>query len=99
MEELKLVLETVQALANSGESIAVWWLVLHYGVKVLWIIGSTAFGICAAYFVTKAIRCVSECAGVCYKLAAILDVPGFDPDYSSKRELLIQKVIALKNAK
>jgi hypothetical protein len=35
IEQLKLILETVQGIAGDAKTTAIWWMALHYGLHIL----------------------------------------------------------------
>jgi hypothetical protein len=35
IEQLKLILETVQGITGDAKSAAIWWMALHYGLQIL----------------------------------------------------------------
>lgn len=60
IEELKLILETINSVSQDASTAAIWWMALHYGSMVLgWILfASTVFGV--VYAVTRLITSQSE---------------------------------------
>ena len=47
IEELKLILETINSVSHDASTAAIWWMALHYGSMVFgWILfASTVFGV------------------------------------------------------
>jgi hypothetical protein len=56
IEQLKLILETLQHTADGAKSFGVWWIALHYGVKALHLLCLVAGAWAIAWAIVKSVQ-------------------------------------------
>lgn len=98
IESLKLVLDALKGLSDGTSTAVTWWIVAHYGTRVLGflIVGSVI--VVAAVLVARAVAHVWHAAALCSELALITGVEGFDCWFGPDRHRLKDRIISLIEA-
>ena len=98
MEELKMVLSVLSGVAEGATELTKWWLILHYGTKVLIIMAWFCVGFTAVFFLGKALLLNNRADSCAREIARLVGVHGFDTWYHPDRERLYNAVAALSTA-
>lgn len=59
-EELKMVLDTINAVSGNASSAAVWWMALHYGTKITGILAAATTVVWIASAIIRAFAATNE---------------------------------------
>lgn len=62
MEELKLILETIKTISGDASTVAIWWVVLHYGVGILKVLATAGAVVGVVYLVVRGFISTSDWA-------------------------------------
>ena len=79
IEELKLVLQTIQGISGDASSAAIVWMALHYGTQVLGVIATAGTLLGGIYVVAQAFLGQSEWAELAKRVCSAY---GCDDDYT-----------------
>jgi hypothetical protein len=93
VEEMALIAQAIAEVSAVGGDVAMWWIVMHYGVKVT-LAGFTLAGVVALiYFVTRLIYKVSACVQCVHALHKL-----YVPHTSELYEVLPHHIHTLHDA-
>lgn len=95
-DELKMVFETIKSVSGDASSAAIWWIALHYGVKLaMGVLIAATVGV-VAYMVIRLIANVNSGAREMTSLAAFLGVTDYDAWYGPDRRRMWAALTELK---
>lgn len=92
MEQLKLILATLRDITGDAGHAAVWWMAMHYGVKVLTMLLIAGVIITALVLLIRVVRASSDADRLCRELARKLGVESFDTWYAPDRKALLKAI-------
>ena len=98
MDELKMILDTVIQLAATGGNVAIWWLVLHYGVKILLILAGFGAVVASVWLIVSCVNKHSIGVRSVKAIARAVDesIIIYDPLDTSDLNTILRAIDALK---
>lgn len=95
IEQLKLILEMLKGTTEEAAKFGTWWIVLHYGLEVLKVLGFVSVAITVPVVGFYMLRQASSADRLCRDIACELGVKNFDtwhgPDRARLREAIVKR--------
>lgn len=92
MEQLKLVLAALRDITGDAGHAALWWMAMHYGVKVLSMVLTAAVIVVVIVLLARYARGWCDADSLCRSLASRLGVADFDTWYAPDRKRLLAAI-------
>jgi hypothetical protein len=96
IEELKLVLETVQGIANGATSVAIWYFVLTYGLSFLSKVMCAGVGIYIVHRIASTVLAVNEDEALLKELRSALIADSYGGMSTGERNLIRKRFYELQ---
>ena len=96
IEELKLVLETVQGIANDATSVAIWYFVLTYGLSFLSKVMCAGVGIYIVHRIASTVLAINEDEALLKELRSALDPTSYGWMSTGERNLIRKRFYELQ---
>jgi len=96
IEELKLVLETVQGIANDATSVAIWYFVLTYGLSFLSKVMCAGVGIYIVHRIASTVLAVNEDEALLKELRSAVDPNSYGWMSTAERNALRKRFYELQ---